>query len=368
MMASDVTDTPVPSAPAAENAAPSIPPVTNARVRVLGPDMGALTGAGAQASESLSLATLHQWIEGEAKEARLSVMELFVNVQRSHTTLGLASPSTSHAWMRPTQAALQLPAPTHTLSCRCDCIAPFARVDLYVHAPRQTTTVIRTPTLPENHGALSLPGWHLVTLSFPTAFDHLVTMPLVLDDQWVVTEGVLTLTMTIEALDEDHRPLEKPNALTTKWEATQAPGTPDVWQIRLVAQHARIGPFVLGLHELFGLDAHHNQPLTPPPESKAEDAPPTNPLALNENLVHSAALLTEDLREDGNECPICMSETTSTLLFPCTHALCLECAVRIRDSVQKSRALDRERGRAPRRAYACPLCRRIIESMISLTQ
>lgn len=359
---------PAPPISVAGDTQPSIPPATDALVRLVGPELGDMPHASTDASESVSVSTLNRWIDGEAQDARLSIMDLFVNVHRSNTTLGLASAAASFAWMPQIQETLQLPAPTHNLVCRCDCSAPYARVDLFVHAPRQRATAALTPPMPQDHSALSLPGWHLATDQFATAFDHTVSMPLVLDHHWHATDGVIVLTLTIEALDEDKLPLETPNVMTTKWEATCSPDTPGVWQISLTSQHARIGPFVLQMHELFGLDAHNEQPLAPPPETKAEPAPNTGMLALNENLVHSAALLTEDLREDGSECPICMSEATSTLLFPCTHALCLECAVRIRDSVQKSRIHDRERGRAPRQEYACPLCRRTIESMLSLTQ
>ncbi|WFD26073.1 hypothetical protein MNAN1_001048 [Malassezia nana] len=333
-------------------------------LRLLGPDVGDLAAVSTEASEPVSLPTLDRWIDGAGEDTRLSVLELFVNLHRSNTTLRRRQPAdTVLAWASPT---LQLPAPTHSLLCRCDCSAPNARVDLYVHAPRHTSTGLLTPPLPQGHDTFSLPGWHVATDTLSTAFDQHVTMPLVLDGQWHDTNGALLISITIEALDEDGCPLEQRNACTTQWETSCVADTPDAWQIRLHSQHARIGPFSLRMHELFGFDAHTEQPLAPPPEIVSESSP-APPLALNENLVHSAALLTEDLREDGSECPICMSEATSTLLFPCTHALCLECAVRVRDSVQKSRTQDREHGRAPRREYACPLCRRIIESMLSLT-
>lgn len=354
-----------PSSPT--DTAPSSPSgkaIDNTLLRLVGPDVGDLAAVSAEASESVSVPTLDRWIDGVAEDARLSVLELFVNLHRSNTTLRRSQPAeTCLGWVAP---MLQLPAPTHSLLCRCDCSAPYARVDLYVHAPRHTSMGLLTPPLPQGHDTSFLPGWHLATDTFPTAFDRHVAMPLVLDGQWHDTNGALLISITIEALDEDRCPLEQPNACTTQWELTCAADTPDAWQIRLHSQHARIGPFSLRMHELFGFDAHTEQPLAPPPEILADPAP-APPLSLNANLVHSAALLSEDLREDGTECPICMSEATSTLLFPCTHALCLECAVRVRDSVKKSRTHDRERGRAPRREYACPLCRRMIESMLSLT-
>ncbi|WFD18931.1 hypothetical protein MCAP1_001144 [Malassezia caprae] len=308
--------------PAVADAQSSIPPTTDALVRLVGPDVGEWAHASA-AGESLSISTLDQWIKNTEQNACLSAMELFVNVHRSNTTLGLASPASSLAWMPQTQASLQLPAPTHTMVCRCDCSAPYARVNLVVHAPRQTPTATLTPPPPQGHGALALPGWHLATDQFATDFNHPITLPLVLDSLWLATGGVVALTLTIEALDEDRLPLEKPNTMTTKWEATCASETPDVWQIRQVSQHARMGPFVLQLHELFGMDAHREQPLVPPPEPKTEQAPQGGTLALNESLVHSAALVSEDLYEDGSECPICMSEATSTLLFPlCKSPAC----------------------------------------------
>lgn len=60
----------------------------------------------------------------------------------------------------------------------------------------------------------------------------------------------------------------------------------------------------------------------------------------------------------GTECLICLSAPPSTLLLPCTHGLCLECAIQLRDTVKSTRETERRRGRVPRRKYACPVCRR----------
>lgn len=71
---------------------------------------------------------------------------------------------------------------------------------------------------------------------------------------------------------------------------------------------------------------------------------------------------------NGSECLICLSAPPTTLLLPCTHGLCLECAIQLRESVMGMRQSERRRGRTPRRKYACPVCRRGFTSMLHLSK
>lgn len=65
-----------------------------------------------------------------------------------------------------------------------------------------------------------------------------------------------------------------------------------------------------------------------------------------------------DIEASGSECLICLSDPPTTLLLPCTHGLCLQCAIQLRESVKGIRESERRRGKNPKRKYACPVCRR----------
>jgi hypothetical protein len=73
---------------------------------------------------------------------------------------------------------------------------------------------------------------------------------------------------------------------------------------------------------------------------------------------------TEQVGEDGaaagGETGAGVDEITmpTTLLLPCTHGLCLQCAIQLRESVKGIRESERRRGKNPKRKYACPVCRR----------
>lgn len=61
---------------------------------------------------------------------------------------------------------------------------------------------------------------------------------------------------------------------------------------------------------------------------------------------------------NGSECLICLTDPPTTLLLPCTHGLCLQCAIQLSESVKGIRESERRRGKVPKRKYACPVCRR----------
>lgn len=123
-------------------------------------------------------------------------------------------------------------------------------------------------------------------------------------------------------------------------------------------QEAEIGPHRFQLQELYGLSS--KPPAVAPAPVEAGDgeedgaAVPPPPVDIDAS--------------NGSECLICLSSPPTTLLLPCTHGLCLECAVQLRDSVIGIRASERRRGRTPRRKYACPVCRRAYTSMLHLSK
>lgn len=128
-----------------------------------------------------------------------------------------------------------------------------------------------------------------------------------------------------------------------------------VWSIQVEGQEAEIGPHRFQLQELYGLSSR------PPPVRSPEDDDGEHE---NENeeggaTQQTAATPVVDFEgSSGGECLICLSSPPTTLLLPCTHGLCLECAVQLRDSVKATREGERRRGKKPRRKYACPVCRR----------
>ncbi|CAD6902142.1 unnamed protein product [Tilletia controversa] len=239
----------------------------------------------------------------------------------------------------------------------------------------------------------------------------------------------LKVTIVVEALDENGKPLAEPNLQTTYLRLTSVPaptgsaaavigsdGKMRVWSAQVEAQEAEIGPHRFQLQELFGLSTR------PPPASLAPADPTTGDTAVTEgaggaepgegegegnteiptevpaagstpNLNDSTDALGVPRRSPtsgapgtgptptstaaymppldsgttGSECLICLTSPPSTLLLPCTHGLCLECAVQLRESVKNARDAERRRGKNPRRKYACPVCRRAYTSMLHLS-
>ncbi|PWN98507.1 hypothetical protein FA09DRAFT_343144 [Tilletiopsis washingtonensis] len=183
----------------------------------------------------------------------------------------------------------------------------------------------------------------------------------------------LKLAVVVEALDEDGRPLREPNLQTTYLRLTSLPARPRadaaaaeaeatpaverVWTVQVEGQEAEIGPHRFQLQELYGLSTRPPAVKPAPVEGEGEDGD-----------GEAAPMPMVDLDgTNGSECLICLSAPPTTLLLPCTHSLCLECAVQLRESVKAMRETERRRGRTPRRKYNCPACRRAFTSMLHLS-
>lgn len=188
----------------------------------------------------------------------------------------------------------------------------------------------------------------------------------------------LKVAIVVEALDENGRPLLEPNLQTSyvrltslaskrgavvreRADATEAAREAHVevaqrtWSSQVEGQEAEIGPHRFQLQELYGLSSK-------PPAVAAVAAGGVD------GDQDMAAPHVELDASNGSECLICLSSPPTTLLLPCTHGLCLECAVQLRDSVVGIRLSERRRGRTPRRKFACPVCRRAYTSMLHLSR
>lgn len=349
-------------APPQNEAVETAPETHEELVRLYGPDVGDHFAEQPPVIHApLSTSTIETWIERESAQ-RVSSLDLYVHLHRSTATLGGApdaTPAPATALAAPTlsldpatRTALQLPGPTHTLAIACDCAAPRARLDLYVVGAHRTGAV-GAPPVRSSGGAPHPVGWCLSSCDVVHGLEMRVVLPLVLDGAWAndLDDGPIELALIIEALDEDGQALAEPNAQTMRFFAEPRD---DSWRLRNGAQSIYISGFAMQLHQLFGMSAHQEHGAHP--DESAADAS-TAPM-----------LADPDLGSDATECPICMTLAPTTVLLPCTHALCLECAVRVRDSVQKSRAHDRAHGRVPRLRYACPICRASIQSMLALSR
>ncbi|PWN37178.1 uncharacterized protein FA14DRAFT_159345 [Meira miltonrushii] len=218
----------------------------------------------------------------------------------------------------------------------------------------------------------------------------------------------LKIAVVVEALDEDGKPLREPNLQTTYMRIASLPirstsegrveviddegaageaddagiihdialppsaplsptaksttDTSRAWSVQVEGQEAEIGPHRFQLQELYGLSSR-----PPPPQQQQHDDENQEG---EEGATGETPLPQIDLMDnEGNasECLICLSAPPSTLLLPCTHGLCLDCAVQLRDTVKATRESERRRGRRPKRKYACPVCRRVYSSMLHLS-
>lgn len=148
---------------------------------------------------------------------------------------------------------------------------------------------------------------------------------------------------------------------TTK--STASDSTPRAWSVQIEGQEAEIGPHRFQLQELYGLSTR-----PPPPQQQQQNDDRGE--GEDQGTNDETALPQIDLMDnDGgaSECLICLSAPPTTLLLPCTHGLCLDCAVQLRDTVKATRESERRRGRRPKRKYACPVCRRVYSSMLHLS-
>ncbi|KDN52473.1 hypothetical protein K437DRAFT_7032 [Tilletiaria anomala UBC 951] len=188
----------------------------------------------------------------------------------------------------------------------------------------------------------------------------------------------LKMAIIVEALDEDCKPLREPNLQTSYLRVSSLPARhPDgtvvdagdrVWSLQVEGQEAEIGPRRFQLQELYGLSSK------PPPVSvqntdnaeHPEDAAGNGEAGIVEDA--GTPLVAADLDvSNGSECLICLSDPPTTLLLPCTHGLCLQCAIQLRESVKGIRDSERRRGKPPKRKYACPVCRRVYTSMLHIS-
>lgn len=342
----------------------SVPPSKDKLERIVGPNVGDFTGACADDDNVVMTDTLTQWIDDAAKNTSLTSLPLYVNLHRNRTHLGKLAIPCAVPISTDMQSRLDLAAPTHTVTVLCDSAAPQARIVLYLQAARHVRgSLLRSPAPTQ-----TTHGWELASTVIQSGYNIAVTLPLVLDDAW--DPSYRQLVISIEALDEDGLDLPQRNSITTCWNIT---GENDAYGICTVAQYACVDKLRLQMHELFGLAPLLQEQMGPQHLANGDIDTSAHehsqePLVINPTLMANATMIAEADREDGPECPICMSNPATTVLFPCTHALCLECAVHLRDSVQKSRMQDRRHGREPRRQYVCHICRSDIDSMLALSK
>ncbi|KAN0061327.1 hypothetical protein ACQY0O_006173 [Thecaphora frezii] len=197
----------------------------------------------------------------------------------------------------------------------------------------------------------------------------------------------LKVAIVVEALDANARPLREPNLQTTylrlnslpvrkpagdAGDQSQPPPPADAdsqpkrtWTAQVEGQEAEIGPHRFQLQELYGLSS--KPPPVRPAPANAEDGEDDEERADGADGTNNTLNAMMD-DSTGTECLICLSAPPTTLLLPCTHGLCLECAVQLRESVMGIRQSERRRGRVPKRKYACPVCRRGFTSMLHLSR
>lgn len=145
-------------------------------------------------------------------------------------------------------------------------------------------------------------------------------------------EEELQLAIVVDALNEKGQVLTPRNAQITYVRLTLADAPPpegdaaerDVrsWNLHVQGQEAVIGLVRFGMHEIYGLE-------------RAED-------------------------DDEAECPICFTDPPHTVLLPCTHALCKDCALQLREASRKKNektANSRSNRKKKWASYTCPVCR-----------
>ncbi|KZS96254.1 hypothetical protein SISNIDRAFT_536575 [Sistotremastrum niveocremeum HHB9708] len=165
-------------------------------------------------------------------------------------------------------------------------------------------------------------------------------------------EGGVKITIRLEALDGDERPLECVNSQVTYLHivrlgpppatnsssspsssapATSATGSP--WIVKVVRREAVIGLHTFHLHEIYGLSSASaptptpttTSPTNPPPTSPQHSYPPTSP-TVTAPLTSSAHAEIDD--DPTSECLLCLSSPREVVLLPCRHLVaCKECAM-----------------------------------------
>lgn len=316
-------------------------------------------------STGVSTQQVAQWIEQRAASAPATTFALYANIPWTTVLLCSAEPGNTMYDLE-TAAFLALPQPTHALALEVDCAAPRAQVELYVLSARQMPSGAARPAPPRvatTVGAQRPHGWRLASAQVQRGFGTRVQLPVLLDDAWVGSDSPaepdsrgVDLILVVEALDDAGAPLLVPNALSLHTQTTKLPagaGASGAHRLGPANGIAQMGSYTMHLHELFGFRSR---------AGAVADGDTTH-----DGSAPDSGLLDADPR-DGTECVICMTMPPSTLIVPCTHALCLECAVRMRESIEKAQQADQRHGRAPRMKYVCPICRGPIKSMLALSK
>lgn len=219
----------------------------------------------------------------------------------------------------------------------------------------------------------------------------------------------LKVVVVIEALDASGQPLAVPNLQVTYLRLTSLPVRPQadnlessedspgkdpavqtagpedaahvaaskprsrparVWAAHVEGQEAEIGAHRFQLQELYGLSSRPPAPrLEEPVSLSAGDARGGDEAWEDAGVTDSAApTMALDPDAETGECLICLSSPTTTLLLPCTHGLCLECSIQLKDSVKSQREAEIARGKMPKKKWNCPMCRRQFTSMLHLVR
>ncbi|WFD06372.1 hypothetical protein MVES1_001717 [Malassezia vespertilionis] len=310
----------------------------------------------------ITTADLSQWIQRDRKAKSVSSLDLYVNMHKSTVKL-LPEEQVQGARVldKETSNSLSLISASHAITFDCDCVAPRARIELYVLNSRMVHGMAHAPppAQPQPQPQPQPPGWRIASLEVQQGVAQHAALPLLLDEAWNFSEEApLELALYMEALDEDGERLGQPNALTMRLAALYTSDADPAWRIQVLRRNIYIGGYDLLLQDLFGIGTYMekstNETNLGEPEKGGMQLP-------------QLSLDTEDEKKRP-ECPICMTLAPNTILLPCTHALCRKCAERVIESVQKSRIHEMNLGRAPRMRYACPICRGEIQTMLALAR
>ncbi|CAO1618111.1 unnamed protein product [Sympodiomycopsis kandeliae] len=196
----------------------------------------------------------------------------------------------------------------------------------------------------------------------------------------------LKLAVVVEALDENGQPFPEPNLQTTYLRLTSLPirsppnsnaagneslsnemsggqasssTTNRLWTAHVEGQEAEIGSHRFQLQELYGLSSR-------PPPIQVDTSADGVAAAGGTTEDAGPVIDVDNMGNVGSECLICLSSPTNTLLLPCTHGLCLDCSIQLKESVKAQRDSERRRGKIPKKKYNCPMCRRAFTSMLHL--
>lgn len=297
----------------------------DAYTALVGPNVcGYFAPDAALPKERVAVADVAHWVDNSN---RATTQSLYVNLSARTLEIAACAPEKPE---KP-EAVHPLSA-THMLKFTCDAAAPRTSVLVYMHAPASADADADAGDARLVH-----------TQHLPRGFGMPVAVPLMLSG----TERIET-SIVLEALDDDGEPLLERSVLTTYVGLVPGPGA-GAWNVAGRQQIAQIGARKMQLRELFGFSG----------VASAERA--------DSSQAAAAAAPVDSAGAESDECPICISQPLTTLILPCTHALCLECSIHVRDSVEKRRMNERRAGRTPRVQYACPICRGPIKAMLALS-